>query len=247
MLRYSAEKNNEFLRDIRVLINEYAPNPEIYAQTADIHPLVVSGPAGVGKDTIIGKSGLHDVSGVTSRAMREYELAGEPDYRRYFDLGKTEDRIDLLQRLNEGLFVQIIPHPTTNHVYGTELEDYAKQCVFDATATEYNRLRELGVFGSLGRLCVVKSSPEEWIGQLNKRDGVDAPDRQARLAEAPDSLRTCLADPETIFLVNDDPDRAAQLLRQVAEGAILPARLLQQGRYAGAAMLHWLERSGIVI
>jgi guanylate kinase len=243
MLRYDPEQCDQFLRDINILVAEYEPGPDIYAQTPNIHLRVVSGPAGSGKDTVIRKSGLHDVSGVTSRAMRAYELAGTPDYRRYFDLGSIEDRIALLERLNQGSFVQVIPHPTTSHVYGTELEDYADHCVLDATAGEYDRLRKLNMFGSLGRICVVAPTFEEQMRRLTKRDGAHASDRRARLEEAPDSLRICLADPETIFLVNDDADRAAGLMRQIVEGAKLPSSLLEYGRHVGAAVLHELEQS----
>lgn len=195
---------------LKALQVTYRPNPDVLEQLAHINLLAVVGPSGAGKSTITKKSGLPYVVGDTTRAPREGEIHGR-DYNFRIDLTA------LLEEVQRGEFVQFLIQRETE-MYGTKASSYPQSgaCVMSILSSAMPRFKQLG-FGSITPIYIVPPNNSEWMRRIAAHRDRDL---ESRLLEAKESLVAALADPQYVFILNDDLETAVKALREVATGNI---------------------------
>ena len=216
---------NSLIAELQLLEKDYRPNNRITELLGTKCLVLVVGPAGTGKSTIMSELANRDsrfsrVGGPVTRPRRPDD---EPGLYRY--LPHTEQTLKrLLAKARASELVQYAVHPTTGRVYATELEDYAG---------EYNCKDVLGHAVSVFRNLPVKTSytfslvcePKQWRRRLRNRypDSTD-PDLQKRVNEARLNLEWSLMDNETVWVRNNDGelDQAVTLIRDYTTGAAEP-------------------------
>ena len=94
----------EFSAALPELVKTYQPAPDIANQIKALEVLMLVGPSGVGKTTLIQESGLAYVPSDTTRPARPGEVEGEDFYFR-------SDCDQIVQEIRSGKFVQIAVDP----------------------------------------------------------------------------------------------------------------------------------------
>lgn len=198
---------------LQSLEHSYQPNEAVLAQLATKQLVLLVSPAAVGKSTLMNRVVELDerfgrISGLTTRPAREED---EPGMYRYIPHGAT-GLSGLLHQVTEGELVQYAIHPTTGHIYATELQDYPKQYnMKDVLGHAIAGFRVLPTAGSqtFGIVC----EPSEWQERLTKRyPGNNSLDYLKRMQEARMNLEWSLQDSQTTWVANrtNRLDEAAQ-------------------------------------
>jgi len=210
----------------------YRPNPDVVRQLSHINLLAVVGPTGAGKSTVTKQTGLPLVIGDTTRAPREGEVHGR-DYTFRTDLNP------LLEEIGRGEFVQFVIERETE-LYGTKVTSFPGSgvCVMSIISSSINRFKELG-FASITPVYIVPPSNSEWMRRIAAHHEKDL---ESRLMEAKESLTTALQDPQYIFIINDDLDKAVRALREVANGKLDHAES-SRARTSAANLLEHLQKA----
>ena len=169
-------------------------------------PVVISGPSGVGKGTIVDKlleldSGLVESVSCTTRAPREKERDGVE----YFFISEREFR----SRVEENDFLEYDEHQ--GGMYGTP-RSFVEKLLKEKTV-----ILEIDVVGGLNAkrlmpetvlIMIVPPSEEELLARLAKRGSETEEQIQKRLHRVPFELAQ--KDKYDYVVVNDDLDRAVQ-------------------------------------
>lgn len=229
---------------MRPLVDAYIPSPDVQTFGRCLHVVGVIGPVAVGKNTLMTASGMTIASPETSREPRP----GETSYQRYYDFTNPTDRNDARTNIQEGRYLQIAAHPASGEFYMSLPEHYDinTRNLMDVTAAEYKRMRKTGLIGNLAAVYVVPISYDAWQGQWRKRDGdVDTPTTRSRTREAYDSMLDCFSCPEIPFLVNEQVDKSAQRLRELAEGGTMNKEEWVHGRMIARQLLLDIAQSGL--
>lgn len=211
---------------------DYMPGLETIAHIGHVDLLTVSGPAGVGKDTLIRETGYNRVIGDTSREPRENDGTMEQDGVEYHFMQGRE----VLRAMKAGKFVQAkLVH---GNFYGSRGEYYSTDgvAVIDVVPETARELRDMKKFGSIVGVYVVAPSHDTWIQRLDGRGEIAPEDRQKRIREAHTSLTQGLNDDELQFILNDEIANAVDTLKNVAEGRENPS-LEKYARNLGRRML----------
>jgi len=206
----------EFLKIFPELIKDYKPAPEVLSHIGNVELLMVIGPSGAGKTTLISKIGLPFVLSDVTRNPRFVEKDGMDYYFR-------DDYDRIISEIKDRQFVQVAVSPE-GLFYATRASSYpvAGPAAMAIVADVIPVFRGLGFAKTLS-VFVAPPSYEEWMRRLKTLSF--PPDLLAkRLSEAKRSLNFALNDQETHFILNDDIEKAADQVNKLMEGQADPER-----------------------
>jgi len=225
--------HEEFSKQLTKLVNNYRPNPEVQEHIHKLVLLMIIGPSGAGKTSLIDRLDFPYVISDTTRAPRPDEQEGA-DYYFRTDYEKIVDEI------RSRSFAQIavdsggdlkatrdISYPAT----GTAV----MAVVSDVVPT----FRKLGFRKTISAF-VVPPSYEEWMRRMSVHLATDD-QRSKRLAEARRSFEFALNDKQTRFIFNDVLDEAVRQLEDLVDGKA-DLEHEAQGRAAARSILDELSR-----
>lgn len=185
------------------LERDYQPSTSVAERIGNKHLIAFIGAFAVGKTTLIESIDAQspDYAEVVSFTTRPYR--GDGDRYRFLDY--TQKNLEVLVGLaQEGELVNFTVHPTTGHVYGTEVADYtARNCMLATTVKSYKSDRNLP-FASV-RPVVVVAEPALWLSRVATRT-ITASERTARIDEARQSLEWSLDTHAALFINNSSPN-----------------------------------------
>src|SRR5438132_598563 len=92
--------HDEFLQTFPALIKNYKPSPQAVSQISNVSLLMVVGPSGVGKTSLINLLGLPYVPSDITRPKRPKEQEGA-------DYHFRNDYDNIIQQIKDGEFVQV--------------------------------------------------------------------------------------------------------------------------------------------
>jgi guanylate kinase len=223
----------EFLAQLPELVKNYQPAPDVLKQINNLEVLMVIGPSGVGKTTLIDNSGLAFAPSDTTRPPRPGEQEGSDFYFR-------TDYDQLLNEIKNGRFVQVAIG-SGGDFYSTKATSYPsrgvviKEVMADVTP----------VFQSLGfkktiSAYITPPSYSEWMKRLSVHH-LDQDQLNKRLSEARRSLEYGLSDQNMHFILNDSLQAAEEQLLNLLADKIDQMRETQ-GKQAAAALLEELKK-----
>lgn len=207
---------DEFLNLLPQLAANYQPAKEVLQQINKVNLLMIIGPSGVGKTTLIKILGLPYVASDTTRIKRPDEIEGA-DYFFREDYGR------LLDEIKQKLFVQIAVG-SGGDFYGTRAAAYPSNgwANMAVVADVIPVFRQLG-FRSTVSAFITPPSYEEWQRRLAVHS-VSPEQIQKRLAEARRSFSFAISDKQVNLILNDDVSEAKSQIQQLLEGKVDNAR-----------------------
>ncbi|SCO66616.1 guanylate kinase, putative [Plasmodium vivax] len=188
---------------------------------ARIPPLVVCGPSGVGKGTLIKKvlsefpSRFRFSISCTTRNKREKETNGV-DY--YF-----VDKDDFERKLKEGQFLEFDKY--ANHFYGTLKSEYdlavgqGKICLFEMNINGVKQLKESKHIQDGIYIFVKPPSIDILLGRLKNRNTEKPEEINKRMQELTREMDEADKVGFNYFIVNDDLARTYAELREYLLGS----------------------------
>ncbi|MGA3150501.1 MAG: hypothetical protein ABSD10_02740 [Candidatus Saccharimonadales bacterium] len=202
----------EFLKDLPGVVKNYRPAPEVLARIKNISLLVVIGPSGVGKSSIINRLGLQFVPSDTTRRPRPEEKEG-------VDFCFLTDYDQVVADIKAGRFVQVAIG-TEGDLYATRASAYPKSglAVMPVMADVVPIFRNLGFVKTIS-VFIAPPSYQEWMRRMGSHQLKDE-QLKKRLDEARRSLDFVFSDKLTHFILNDDLEKAATQVKQLLRGAI---------------------------
>lgn len=202
----------DFIKILPSLAKNYRPAPASLERVKNISLLIIIGPSGVGKTSLINKLGLPYVPSDTTREPRPREKEGE-DF--YF----LEDYDKVVTDIETGDFVQIAVGPAGDF-YATRASSYPESglAVMPIVSDVVPIFRQLGFKKTISAF-IVPPSYEEWMRRM-KTHPITQEQLTRRLAEAKRSLNFALTDGAVRLILNDDLDEAVQQIKQLLAGKI---------------------------
>lgn len=204
--------------ELRKLVAGYKPSPRVLKDMASIRVLGTVGPSASGKTTLMkalvkASSNVKFILDETSRPPRPNEVNGV-DF-----LFRTKEEI--IEDLKNGDLVQIAIGPNGD-LYCTRLNSYPSGVtgVIALVPPAVKEFRRLPI-KSFKAAFIVPGSFEawqQWLAKQAKAGSWSQEKMQGRLAEARQSFEFALNDQDIQFILNDNINRAAQRLEQVAIG-----------------------------
>jgi guanylate kinase len=200
----------EFLARLPELVKNYQPAPDVLTQIKNLEVLMVIGPSGVGKTTLIENSGLAFAPSVTSRPPRPGEQEGTDFYFR-------TDYDQLVKEINAGRFVQIAVG-SGGDFYATKDTSYPssgvviKEVMADVTPV----FKSLGFKNTISAY-ITPPSYQDWMSRLADHN-LNEDQFKKRLAEAQRSLEIGLADSQMHFILADTVETAENQLLHLLAG-----------------------------
>ena len=184
----------------------YKPSDAVKQQLTQVELVAVVGPTGVGKTTIMERSGIPFVTSDVTRDARKGETNG-------VDYNFRTDYETIMQELEAGEFVQYVVNPN-GEFYGTKASSYPESgpCTMSIVATAVPLFHDLG-FRNLVPVYIIPPSYDEWMKRMNTHHDKDT---AARLIEAKTSIETALAAGNFHFMINDNLDSACELFRAIS-------------------------------
>lgn len=223
----------DFLRELPRLIQTYQPSPEVLAHITGVKLLMVIGPTGVGKTTLINQLGIAYVPSDTTRPPRPEERSG-------VDMIFLSDYTKLASDIQAGKFVQVALG-AAGDLYATSASSYPVNgwATMPVMADVVPMFRALG-FGDTLSAFITPPGYTEWMRRLGGHLEKETLDR--RLAEAKRSLEFALGDSQTHFILNDQIDDAVGQIRNLLSGQPIAEREAK-GRQAARECLNQLKAS----
>lgn len=218
----------EFLKQLPELAKGYRPAPDVVNKVNGLQLLMVIGPSGVGKTTVINKLECKYIISDTTRSPRPDEKEGVDYYFR-------DDYEQIIDEMKNGRFVQVAID-SGGDLKATRAISYPESgtAVMAVVADVIPIFRELG-FKKTISVFVTPPSYNEWMKRLSSHD-LSPEQLGKRLAEARRSLEFALQDKETYFILNDDLEGAAQQTKNVVEGKVDKEREEQARQVARSLM-----------
>lgn len=203
--------------------NDYVPGDTIKKQLESKTLILVVSPTSMGKSTVIKRVTELDerfgvVGSFTTRDPRPDESGKKFTY-----IPHTEEGLNsLFQRIEKHEVVQYMIHPTTKHIYGTDISHYPKQYnMLDYIYSGIEGIRRLPFAAS--PVISIVAEPSQWVFWMNQRYPGGHPERHKRLDEAMLCFRWLLAQPiQTVhWVVNKDGqlDQSAQEVIRIGLGS----------------------------
>jgi guanylate kinase len=218
----------QFLESFPKLIKGYRAASNVLERISSLKLLIIIGPSGVGKTSIIQRLGFPYVAADITRPKRPEEKDG-------VDYNFRNDYEQVIEEINSGQFVQTAVGPGGDF-YSTKATSYPDSgtAVMAVVADVVPIFRNLGFKETLS-IFVVPPSYNEWMRRLKSHPVADE-QLQKRLAEAKRSLVFALDDEQTHFILNDDLDKAIQQTQELINGSSNAARE-KKAREAAEEML----------
>ncbi len=200
----------EFLKVFPGLIMNYQPAPDVLSHIGNVELLMIIGPSGAGKTTIINQLGLPYIPSDVTRAPRVGEKSGMDYYFR-------SDYDQIIEEIKARRFVQTAVSPSGDF-YATKSSSYPVYGtgVMAIVADVIPIFRRLG-FSKTISAFIVPPSYDEWLRRM-KNHPVNDDLSSMRLAEARRSLEFALNDQELHLILNDDLSKAVQQVKELMEG-----------------------------
>jgi len=212
------------------LVEQYEPNPEVLQQLGRVQLLMVVGPSGVGKSTLMKASGMPEVLGDASRWPRRDEQNGVDYWFR--------SEAEMLEEIRAGKYVQVAIG-AEGDLKATHAGSFPEkgQAVFAVVASAVPVFRALP-FEQTKTAVIVPPDYDTWMDRLAAHH--DAPDRLARrMAEARQSYSFALHDDQAQFVLNDTVELAVERMRQVV--AEQPVDRAEEARTIAESLLQQLR------
>lgn len=202
----------EFLKTFPALSKNYRPAPDVLKQIAEVRMLIVIGPSGAGKTSIIDRLDIPYVPTDVTRPPRPEEKDG-------VDMFFRTDYDRLLDEIKTGRFLQFVVG-ASGDFYGTRASSYPKSgwAAAPIIADTVPLFRRLGFKDTLS-IFIVPPSYDEWMRRMGTHE-IGVAETEKRLAEARRSLDFALSDSITHFILNDDLDRAVEQTKILLGGTI---------------------------
>lgn len=200
----------EFLSQLPSLVQSYQPAEDVITQIRNLDLMMVVGPSGVGKTTLIQGSGLAYVPSDTTRAKRPQEIEGEDFFFR-------SDYDNILEEIRQGRFLQIAVD-SGGDFKATKGASYPSEgiVIMAVVADALPAFRSLG-FRKTTSAFVSPPSYDEWMRRLLIHQ-LSPEQFSKRMDEAKRSLSLSLDDPLMHFILNDDATAAEeQLIALIAD------------------------------
>lgn len=205
-------KREDFLKTFPGLAKTYKPSPEVLKHIANLTLCMIVGPSGVGKSTLIERSGLNFVPSDTTREARPGEKDGT-------DLYFRTDYDEVLAEMRAGRFVQVAIG-SGGDFYATKASSYLGSgvAIIPVVSDVAPIFRGLG-FAKTITAFVTPPTFEEWMHRMSIHPATDE-QRAKRLAEARRSFEFGLRDEQTHFILNDELETAERQLKNLVAGSI---------------------------
>jgi guanylate kinase len=220
--------HEEFLKLAPSLVKNYRAAADVLNRLQTIILLMIVGPSGVGKTTLIENLGFTFVPSDTTRDSRPGEKQG-------VDMNFRKDYGQVIADMEVGRFVQVAVG-ASGDLYATKDSSYPDSGV----ATMPVMADVIPIFRNLGfkRTITAFIAPptyNEWMRRIKKPGLIDK-DIKERLPEAERSIKFALSDSQTHFILNDDLDKAVQQAKDLVDGKV-DAQREETARKAAQAML----------
>lgn len=218
----------EFLEILPNLSKGYYPSPGVLSKIGNLTLLMVVGPTGVGKSTLIERSGFAFVPSDTTREPRPGEKQG-------IDMHFTKDYGQVVSDIKAGRFVQIAVG-ASGDLYATSEDSYPDSgvAIMPIMADVVPVFRKLG-FKKTITVFIAPPSEQEWMNRIRK-PGLSEKDIHDRLPEAIRSFQFALSDKQTHFILNENIEAALKQLKGIVDGKTDENRELQARRAAEAIL-----------
>jgi guanylate kinase len=202
--------HEDFVKALPELVYGYQPAPAVIEHIGRVTLLMLVGPSGVGKSTLIKHSGLHFVPSDTTRMPRPGEKDG-------VDMNFRTDYDQLASDIKAGNFVQIAPF-ATGELYATKYSSYPESgaAVMPVMAEAVPLFRKLGFEKTISAF-VVPPSYQEWMRRMSEQQ-MTVEQRAKRLSEAKISFEFGLSDQQTHFILCDDINESAGQVKDLLNG-----------------------------
>ena len=165
--------------------------------------VMIVGPAAIGKSTLMNEvvrqnpANYGYVKSFTTRSRRPGETA-------HYNFISREHAISLHQ---SGQTITYLDHPTTHDLYGTTASSYTAPInLLDTLSGSVKAYRTLPFAQTI--TISLTTPAEQWKKWFLARYPKSSDEALKRLAEAEQSINWSLQDPETLWLINDNPIEA---------------------------------------
>ena len=201
----------EFLKAFPALVRNYRPTAEATDRIKNVTLVMVIGPSGVGKSSVIDAFGITFVPSDTSREPRPGEKEGQ-------DFFFLNDYGQITQDIKAGKFLQTAVG-SGGDFYATRTSSYPKNgfAAMPVMSDVVHILRNLGFQKTISAF-IVPPTYNEWARRLKTRPITDE-QLTKRLAEAKRSLHFALNDDQVHFILNDDLVAAVAQLKNLLAGS----------------------------
>ena len=201
-------EKNDFILWASKMEHNYRPSEIVVRKLANVELLVMVGPTGAGKSTVISKLEYPKVLSTVTRDKRPNEKDGV-DY--YF----TNDYFKVIEDIKLGNFVQYLVSPN-GEFYGTHIDSYPESglCTMAIIAGAVNNFKSLG-FKNITQIYIMPPNYVEWMRRIG---GVRTKDLLTRISEARDSINLALSDERYNFVLNDEINAALNDINKIING-----------------------------
>jgi guanylate kinase len=200
----------EFLKQLPELVKNYKPASDVLSHINNLSLLMVVGPSGVGKTSLINRLDRKYIIADNTRSPRPDEKEGVDYYFR-------QDYDQIVEQMKNGRFVQVAVD-SGGDLKATRDMAYPESgtAVMAVVADVIPIFRNLG-FKETISVFVTPPSYEEWMQRLNAHD-LSSEQQMLRLSEAARSLEFALGDKEMHFILNDDLESAVEQTKNILNG-----------------------------
>jgi len=202
----------DFTSQLPELVNSYHPASDVLEQIKGLEVLMVVGPSGVGKTTLIQGSGLAYVPSDTTRQARPGEIEAQDFYFR-------SDYDQIIQEMQSGRFVQVAVD-SGGDLKATKATSYPQSgiVVMAVVADVLPVFRQLG-FKRTVTAFITPPTYDEWMRRLLIHH-LTPSEFAKRIEEAQRSIGIALNDSEMHFVLNDNIELAEKQLVGLLAGAV---------------------------
>jgi guanylate kinase len=200
----------KFLKLLPSLAQNYKPSPEVLSKIGNLSLVMVIGPSGVGKTSVIERLNLKYVPSDTTRAARPGEKEG-------VDFYFLNNYQKIISDLKNGQFVQVAVD-SGGDLKATRSSSYPDSgTIVMAIVTDVVPImRSLGFRQSISTF-VTPPIYEEWMRRL-KSHRLTKEQLSKRLAEAKRSLEFALTDEQMHFILADEVELAVKQVEDLVKG-----------------------------
>jgi len=208
----------EFQQQLPSLVAAYRPALDVVDLIGRINLLIVVGPSGVGKTTVINQLPIKHVLSDNSRPPRAGEREGVDFYFR-------NDYEQVVKEIRGGRFVQVVVD-SGGDLKATKATSYPDEgdVVMAVLADAVPSFRNFG-FARTTTAFITPPSYEEWMRRMQRHE-LKGEELSRRLAEAKRSFSFALNDEPTHFILSENIPAAHAQLKNLIDGKIDSAREL---------------------
>jgi energy-coupling factor transporter ATP-binding protein EcfA2 len=217
-----SEETKRRIEHLLAVQDTYRPGEEARTALADKTLIMLVGPTGAGKSTVMQglirlDSDISIVGTITTRPPRP-----DDQFDRYTFFEHTDEGLQpLLKDIAERKLIQYAVNPYSYQIYGSAPGDYPSRInIGDYFSSVVDDFHAYG-FGRIIPITLV-TAPESWQKRFDERFPTGDPQRESRRREAVESLEWSLGAHHTthyfVFNPEGSPQAAASDIRAVVHG-----------------------------